>query len=87
VVYQLNLINSSFAAIGRLTGVSGQTVRGALFQPSLRQEMAIADTLGIAVETLFPERYDARGNRIPLVRSDKATNWAGQRHGQKRRFA
>ena len=63
VLYQLKARRSSFATIARKLGNDRSTVRRAMFQPSYPQEKAIADELGITVRQLFPERYDAEGNR------------------------
>lgn len=84
VIYQLRLRGSSLAAIARRTGVSPETVRGALFTASLPQEEAIAQELGLDVRVLFPERYDAQGVRLHNVRGDKGTGVAETRHVQNR---
>lgn len=56
---QLELVGSSFAAIAREQRVSRQAVRKVPYSPSRRLEKAIADKLGVAPETIWPERYRA----------------------------
>jgi Ner family transcriptional regulator len=63
----------SFAAIGRSHGWSRITVASAMNTPSDPQEKAIAAALGVSQSELFPERYDAEGNRLHLVRENKAS--------------
>ena len=65
---QLRLAGTSFAAIARTKGWSRAAVANAMLVPSDPQERAIADALGISQQELFPERYDAAGKRLHLVR-------------------
>ena len=45
-------------------GVSAQCVSIALRRPSPKGEKILIDFLGMSGHELWPERYDARGNRI-----------------------
>lgn len=68
VQHQLRIRGTSLAAIARARGWSRRPIAMALRVPSFPQEQAIAEALGVAVETLFPERYDANGQRLHAVR-------------------
>lgn len=69
VCAELRRRGSSLTAIGRRLGVSQQAVSQALMIPSSRLEQAIADELGVAVQSLFPERFGADGRRLPNTRA------------------
>jgi Ner family transcriptional regulator len=66
---RLKLLNTSFAAIARENSWSRNTVRGAMFMALDAQERAIAEKLGVTQQALFPERYDAEGNRLHAVKN------------------
>lgn len=74
VQMQLRLKGLSFSAIGRQRGWSRAVVSEAMRRPSFPQEKAIADALDLSVRRLFPERYDARGNRLHRLRQDTASS-------------
>ncbi|MCA1974826.1 MAG: helix-turn-helix domain-containing protein [Caenispirillum sp.] len=69
VSMQLKLRGKTLAGLARDNGWGKQTMYFAMRSPSYPQEQVIADALGIAVRDLFPERYDAIGNRIHPIRS------------------
>lgn len=54
----------SLTDIAKSYGMPAQTVRNALDKPSLSGEIAIAKSLGIEVQVLFPDRWTADGKRI-----------------------
>ncbi len=68
VVFQLKLRGQSLASVAASLGVCRQAVSGALMTPSERIEQALADALSLPIETLFPERFDGKGFRIPRTR-------------------
>ena len=68
VLYQLRLKGKNFATIGQEFGISNSNVRDTLFKPNYRVEVKLAEILGVPIEELFPERYDAEGNRLIEVR-------------------
>ena len=68
VLYQLRLKGKSFKSVGAELGISNSNLRDALFRPNWRAERKLAETLNIPIEELFPERYDAMGNRLIEVR-------------------
>jgi lambda repressor-like predicted transcriptional regulator len=68
VQFHLRLMGLSFSEIARRHAWHRQSVAKAMRLPSLPQEEAIAGALGMPVRKLFPERYDARGNRLHIVR-------------------
>ena len=87
VIYQLKLRDSSLAAIARKHGWTRRAIRGAMFEASYPQEKALAEELDIPIETLFPERYDADGNRRHAIRSRKHSGPRMARHRQKSEVA
>lgn len=68
VMGELKYRGTSLNAISTRNGWSRSAVYRCLYQPSLPQEQAVADALGVGVPDLFPERYDADGNRLHRVR-------------------
>jgi lambda repressor-like predicted transcriptional regulator len=68
VIYMLKGKGKSLASIARELSCHRNAVRQALYQPSLRQEVAIAAALGLDVQALFPERYLNDGTRKHSVR-------------------
>ncbi len=65
---QLTLIGKSYSSIARDHGWTPEAVRVALHKAMDAQERAIADALGVAQRDLFPDRFDASGNRLHHVR-------------------
>lgn len=63
IKYQLRLRGSSLSAVAREQDVTRQAARTALVRPYPRMERAIAATLGVGPELLWPERYDRHGRR------------------------
>lgn len=54
------------AKVARRMEVTRAAVQGAKYKPYPRVEAAIARELNVAVQTLFPDRYDADG--VPTAR-------------------
>lgn len=73
ICYQLRLRGSSLRRIASDLGVSQQAASHALLSPSSHIEKAIAEAIGLTPETLFPERFDAAGNRLSRVREQQRT--------------
>lgn len=82
VIYQLKLRGSSLSAIGRRLDCSRQAVRKALLHPSYRQELAIARTLEVSVQDLFPERYEDSGKRRHRIVDAKGIRRAARDNGK-----
>lgn len=55
----------SLAALARQNGVSDSVVRAALIRPQPTGNRIIAKCLELSVHELWPEWYDADGQRIP----------------------
>lgn len=72
ICYQLRLLNLSLRDLARREGVSHQvmSVAAAGFGSSHLQE-ALAETLGLKPQRLFPEHYDPSGKRLGRVREKK----------------
>ncbi len=69
IQYQLRLQGTNFRALGKSIGCSQQAVsQAASGLPSFDVERAIADAIGIAHATLFPEHFRDNGERIPAAR-------------------
>jgi len=83
VCYQLRLRGSSLTRIAKEEGVSLQAVSNALMMPSSFIEPAIAAALGLTVEQLFPERFDAMGQRLAHTRQVKRSTVTGHGNVQK----
>jgi Ner family transcriptional regulator len=71
VIFQLRQRNSSLAEIARSIQRTRRYLSRTLYAPSYPAEKAIADALGMTVEALFPERYDATGRRLHQRRDAK----------------
>ncbi|HEX8224483.1 MAG TPA: helix-turn-helix transcriptional regulator [Allosphingosinicella sp.] len=54
---------STLAAIGRLAGMSRQSIALALVRPNEKGEDAIARYLGLKAQVIWPSRYHANGRR------------------------
>ncbi len=62
IKYQLRAQGTSLAKLARTLNVSGQAVKNVKRTAYPRMERAIAKALGLDVEKLWPERWDANGN-------------------------
>ena len=82
VQMQLRLRGSSFAAIARKHGWAKTSVSMAMKTPSFPQEQAIAEELGLQIESLFPERFDADGRRLHPIRKNTSRRGGGNAKGQ-----
>lgn len=66
---QLKLRGFSWTSLGKSLGVSRQAVeKTALGSPSLPIEHALASSLGLTPQALFPEHWTSAGARIPPQR-------------------
>lgn len=61
---ELEVRNLSFSDLARGLEVAPQYVRAATSQNLRRPQEAIAKALGLPVERLFPEYFDAKGRRL-----------------------
>lgn len=68
VLFQLKLRGESYSSIAEREGVNRTSVRKAMTEPSFTMEHAIAETLELTVQELFPERHDATGRRLHQTR-------------------
>lgn len=69
IQYQLRLRGTNFRALGREIGVSQQAVsQAAAGYPMEDVERSIAEAIGIAHASLFPEHFRENGERIPAAR-------------------
>lgn len=82
VQMQLRLRGSSFAAIARKYGWAKTSVSMAMKTPSFPQEQAIAEELGLRIESLFPERFDAEGRRLHPIRKNSSRHGRGNVKGR-----
>ncbi len=73
---QLKYLNTSYAQIARQEGVASQSLYNAMLVSSSHLERVLADTLGLRVQELFPERFDQNGQRLgytkPPLRNRKS---------------
>ena len=83
VKYQLELRGLSFTELARREGVSQQAIKSALCSPSQYLEEAIATTIALTPQDLFPERFDPRtGLRLHRSRSKHRTRRPLQSNNQ-----
>ncbi len=61
VKYQLKASGSSMAALAAKHGINRRNIYMAFNRPWPRGEKIIADSVGLAPQALFPERYDEHG--------------------------
>ena len=64
-------------------GLKEATVRNALHRAIPTADKAIAECIGKKVHEIWPDRYDAQGNRIKKPRSKRSAN-TPVRHRKKR---
>jgi len=56
----------TLASVARKAGLSESACRMALYKPTVPSgEIALAKSLGMSVYTLFPDRFDDDGRRLP----------------------
>ena len=82
VKFQLSLKGLSFAALAEQIDVSPQAIKDALLKPSARIEEEIASAIKVPVEKLFPERFDANGERLHKVRAAHRTQRPSARNAK-----
>lgn len=87
IIWQLRLRGYSLRRIAAEEGTSIQSVSYALGNPSAALEEAIAARLDRTPQELFPERFDARGHRIHIVRGSQRTPLLDSRKVEKTRAA
>lgn len=68
IKFQLRLRGISLRQLGFKAGVTQTAVSYALIAPQSHLETIIADALGFTPVQLFPERFDAKGNRLSQTR-------------------
>lgn len=64
IKYQLELRGYSLRSYAKALGVSHPVISKAFLSPNSHIEEQLAETLGMQVHVLFPERFDAAGNRL-----------------------
>ncbi len=70
VVAALHKCGWSINSLAKAHGISPSTLRSALDKSYPKSERLIAQAIGIAPETIWPERFAAR-NFIPTIRNIK----------------
>jgi Ner family transcriptional regulator len=73
IKFQLHISGSSFAALAAELNVTPQAVKDVFNQPYPKMQAAIAAKLGMAPETIWPERYPRprRGRPVTALYSKK----------------
>ena len=77
VQYRLALIGLAFTDLAAAAGVTAQAISITFDRPNSRIEAFIAAKLNLTACELFPERFDADGNRV--VRERRRTSGAHQK--------
>ena len=80
VMFQLRIRGHSFASLGREIGITRNSMQAVMYMPAYRTEVALATALGLEVQQLFPERYDASGRRLHQIREDKGSTGSKRRN-------
>ncbi|MCF8483336.1 MAG: helix-turn-helix domain-containing protein, partial [Rhodospirillum sp.] len=75
VKYQFALRGLSFRRLAAKIGVTQQAISACLMAPNFHLEPVVADVLGLTPQDLFPERFDAMGNRLSLIRPTQRNRW------------
>lgn len=73
IIWQLRLRGYSLRRIADEEGKFPQSVSYALGNPSADMEFAIARRLDMTPQQLWPERFDASGRRLHVVRGSNRT--------------
>jgi len=84
---QLRLRGTSLRRLAVQEGVSPQAMSNALMLPSSHLEEVIAKALGLTAQQLFPERFDANGNRLGWTRDQQRTTRDQSRNVEEGRAA
>lgn len=87
ILGQLRLLGTSLRRLAAVEGVSPQAMSNALNLPSSHLETVIATALGLTAQQLFPERFDAAGNRLGWTRTPQRTTRAAGRNVEEERAA
>ncbi|MBF0168758.1 MAG: helix-turn-helix domain-containing protein [Alphaproteobacteria bacterium] len=82
VLYQFHLRKISLNRLGRENDVSSTALSGTFYRPAIRCEAILAKALGLKPHHLFPERYDASGNRAPHLVRNKTTTLQKRGNGK-----
>lgn len=74
VLFHFHLRKISLNRLAKEHGVSVSAMSAAFHRPYLNCEAILAKAMGLKAHELFPERYDAQGNRLPhLIRRGQRT--------------
>jgi Ner family transcriptional regulator len=84
---QLRLRGTSLRRLAAENGVSQQAMSHALVSPSSHLEEVIAQALGLTAQQLFPERFDALGNRLSWTRDQQRNTRQTGRNVEEERVA
>jgi len=87
IVYQLRIRGASLRRLAAQVGVSPQAMSNALMLPSSHLEPVIAEALGLTVQQLFPERFDALGTRVCWTRDQQRSTHHAYRNVEQERAA
>lgn len=69
-LYQLTLKNLTLADVARMEGVRRQAASSVFHTPSAALERRMADVLGVPIQQLWADRYEADGTRLYRERPD-----------------
>lgn len=64
ILYELRVRGTTAAALARREGLSRSTLYGAMEQPYPRVHSLISEVIGVKRQTIWPEYYDRRGQRL-----------------------
>ena len=81
MIYQLQLRGLSFLDLAHEAGVGSSAISNVFSHPNIHLETFVAQKVGLTVCQLFPERFDAGGNRI--VRTREQSRNRPRRHRER----
>ena len=72
ILFELRGKGLNAAELAAQAGVSRYTVYGGLERPYPKVNDLISDALGVPRQVIWPQFYDAEGNRIGVIKTKKA---------------
>ena len=83
--HQLLIRGLKLSDIAAEEGVSGAAMSRLFLYPNIHLETAIAKKLGVTAAQLFPERFDAAGQGLRIIREQSRSTAAQRRERTKTR--
>lgn len=72
IIFALRAKGITAAELAKQNGLSRFTVYNGMERPAPKVQALIADALGVPRQKIWPQFYDAEGNRIGLIGASRA---------------